>query len=394
MHDLPTFTGTKPIPASHLKQRIAMQIFSDFIHLMLDRRVSLVSKLVFIGLTGIYIALPIDLIPDFLLPLGVVDDGGMILAAAVAFTRHARRQVEPEMVAAAASGDVTVMPADAPSAAEAAASGDATPAPLEKTSPKPAQSNHVFIHRDSRGSGVSCGCLALIALLFIAPFVGMAIVTLSSGLALSGFIAPIFDFINPPASVNVISSRTIVNSLQELGQLVTVRSEFSKDDLEVSIQEGFLNSGYHRANHDAVGSIEAGVDITQFSRDDVRYNMEDGSIHLTLPPPMITSCNVEHINQREYSISLLQKDWDAIRQLAEYEAIMQFRQDALERGLLEQAKEEITVRLGGFLNTLTGSLVHIEFKDSAADTVFGATCQPFTPDGWGKDENGEWVRTD
>ena len=363
-----------------------MQVLSDFIHLMLDRRVSLVSKLLFFALVGIYILLPIDLIPDFLLPLGLVDDGGLIVAAVVGFTRHARNQVAPDFAAAAPSGDVTVLPPDA----QPAASGETALAQSEHASP--ASASQVFIHRDSRGSGVSCGCLALIALLCIAPFVGMAIVTLSGGLALSGFIAPIFDFINPPASVNVISSRTIVNSLQELGQLVTVRSEFHKDDLEVSINEGFLNSGYHRANHDAVGSIEAGVDITQFSRDDVRYNMEDGSIHLTLPAPMITSCNVEHIDQNDYSISLLQKDWDAVRQLAEYEAIMQYRQDALESGLLEQAKEEIIYRLGGFLNTLTGSPVHIEFKE-AGEPQFGDTCQPFTPDGWGKDENGEWVRT-
>lgn len=368
-----------------------MQVFSDFIHLMLDRRVSLVSKLVFIGLAGIYIALPIDFIPDFLLPLGVVDDGGLILAAALAFTRDARKQVEPDIVAAIPGGDVTALPADAPPAA--AAGSDNSLATAENASPKPAKPSQVFIHRDSRGSGFDCGCLALIALLFVSPFVGLAIVALSSGLALSGFIAPVIDFINPPASVNVISSRTIVNSLQELGQLVTVRSEFSKDDLEVSIQEGILNSGYHRANHDAVGSVDAGVDITQFGRDDVRFDVADGSIHLTLLAPMITSCNVEHIDQNDYSISLLQKDWDAVRQLAEYEAIMQYRQDALESGLLERTKEEIIHRLGGFLNTLTGSRVHIEFQDSAADTVYGSTCQPDLPQGWRIDaDTGEWTR--
>ncbi len=366
-----------------------MQVFSDFIHLMLDRRVSLVSKLLFIGLAGIYIALPIDFIPDFLLPLGVLDDGGLILAAALAFTRHARKQVEPDIVAAIPGGEVTVLPADAPAAA--AAGSDAALATIDKAvSAKPSQ---VFIHRDSRGSGFDCGCLALLALLFVSPFVGLAIVVLSGSLALSGLIAPVLDFINTPASVNVISSRAIVESLRGLRQFVTIRSEFANPDLEVSINEGILNSGYHRASHVALGSVEAGVDITQFGRDDVRFDVADGSIHLTLPAPMITSCNVEHINQRDYSISLLQKDWDAIRQLAEYEAIMQYREFALEGGLLKQAKAEIIHRLGGFLNTLTGSRVHIEFKDSAADTVYGSTCQPDLPQGWQIDaDTGEWTR--
>lgn len=366
-----------------------MQIISDFIQLMLDRRVSLLSKLLFFGLVGIYIVLPIDLIPDFLLPLGVVDDGGLIVAAVIAFTRHARKQVEPEIVADAASSDVTVLPADTP---PPAASGDTALALSEKASSKPAPTSQVFIHRDSRGSGLSCGCLALIALLIASPFVGIAVLALSSGFALSGLIAPVLDFINPPPSVNFVSSRTIVDSLRGLGQLVTVRSELSKPDLQVAINEGIANSGYHSASHVALGSIEAGVDITQFGRDDVRFNAQDGSIHLTLPQPMITSCNVEHIDQRDHSITVLQKDWDAVRQLAEYEAIMQFREDALEGGILEEAKAEITQRLGAFLNILTGSPVHIKFEDEG-EARLGNTCLPDLPTGWQIDaENGEWKR--
>lgn len=363
-----------------------MQVLSDFIHLMLDRRVSLVSKLLFFALVGIYILLPIDLIPDFLLPLGVVDDGGLIVAAVVGFTRHARKQVALDFAAAAPNGDVTVLPPDV----QPAAGGDTALAQSKHAGPAP--TSQVFIHRDSRGSGLSCGCLALIGLLFVSPFIGFAILTLSSGLALSGLFAPVFDLIDPPASVNLVSSRTIVNSLRGLGQLVTVRGEFSQTDLKVSVHEGILNSGYHSANHVALGRIEAGVDITQFDRDDVRYDAATGAIHLTLPPPIITNCNIEHIDQDDYSLSVLQKDWDAVRQLAEYEAIAQFREDALEGGILAESKEEITHRLGTFINTLTGSPVHIEFEDPG-EAQYGDTCLPDLPTGWQIDaETGEWTR--
>ncbi len=364
-----------------------MQALSDFITLMTDRRVSLVSKLLFFGLIGIYIVLPIDLIPDFLLPLGLVDDGGMVLAAMVAFTRHARKQVEADSPIVASDSDAIIMPP-----AEPASPTEARKPVVMAESARPATAPPVLIQQSSRGGGTNCGCLALIALLFLSPFIGFAILTLTGGLALTGLIAPIVDFFDPPASVNFVSSRTIVNSLQGLGQLVTVRSEFAKPDLQVTINEGILNSGFHSANHEAFGSIEAGVDITQFSRDDVRYDGTDGSIHLTLPPPMITSCNVEYIDQEEYSISVFQKDWDAVRQLAEYEAIMQFREDALEGDILEEAEEEIRQRLGTFLNALTGAPVHIDFKE-AGELEFGDTCQPLIPDGWGIDaETGEWVR--
>ena len=368
-----------------------MQAISEFINLMLDGRVSLISKLFFIALALVYIVLPIDLIPDFLLPLGIVDDGGVILAATVAFTRQARKQVadieDNEAIAALGSDIVVMKPAELPPPTET--SSDIAPA--ESVSPAPAPRPHYIVH-SPRGSGSNRGCFALILLLLLSPFIGLAILTLSSGLALTSVIAPVIDFLDPPASANVVSSRTIVNSLRGLGQLVTVRGEFSKTDIEVSIHEGFLDSGYHSANHVALGSIEAGVDITQFERDDITYNSEDGGIILNLPAPIITSCNIEHIDQNEYSITVAQKDWDEVRQLAEYDAIMQFRQDALEGGILEEAKAEITHRLGSFINTLTGSPVHIEFEDSD-EAMFGDTCLPDAPAGWEIDaDTGEWVR--
>ncbi len=356
-----------------------MQLLSDFIHLLLDRRVSLLSKLLFFVLVALYILLPIDLIPDFLLPFGVVDDGGLIVAAVVAFTRHARKQVEQYGAAVWTSDPTAALPA--------AAGGDS-----ETARPLPAR--QVFIHRDSRGAGLSCGCLSLAALLIVSPIIGLALLALSSSLALSGFIAPIVDLFDLPASVNVVSSRTIVNSLRGLGQFVTVRGEFAKTDLKVAIHEGLLNSGFHEANHVAVGSIEAGVDISQFSRDNVRYDAENGAIHLTLPPPMVTTCNIEHIDQNEHSVTVFQRDWDAVRQLAEFEAIQQFLQDALEGGILEEAKSEIRERLGSFLNSLTGSRVHIDFAEGAS-AALGDTCLPDAPDGWQVDaDSGDWRRTE
>ncbi len=365
-----------------------MQYLTDFIALMMDRRVSLSSKLFVVAAVGAYIVLPIDLIPDFLLPLGVVDDGGIILAAIVAFTRQARKQVAAEPIAAIANGDSIDMPAAQPlRAAESdspvisAASPAASPAAPQAT------------HTQQPSGGMSCGCLSLVAMFVVAPFVGVAILLLSTGFTLSGIVGPVFDLFDFPTTANIVSSRTIVNSLRGLGQLVTVRGEFATTDLLVSVDEGFLNSGYHSANHVALGSIEAGVDLTQFDRDDVRFDAATGSMYLTLPPPIITSCNIEHIDQNTYSVSILQKDWDTIRQMAEYDALLQYREDAQEGGILEEAQEEIRYRLGTFLNTLTGAPVHIDFAGTVEEK-FGDTCYPDLPSGWQKDEDGKWMKTD
>ena len=364
-------------------------LLTDWVQLFFDSRVSWASKLLFVALVALYILLPIDLIPDFLLPFGVVDDAGMLLAAMSAFTRHARKQVEGDTQAPASDSDMVIALAD--DQAQAGASDEIAIAPPENIGAAPAQPV-VYIQREARGSRSNYGCLALLLILILSPFVGIAILLFSGSMALSGIIAPIVDFLNPQASVNFVSSRTIVDSVRGLSQLVTVRAEFVKTDLEVIVHEGILNSGYHRANHLVVGSVRAGVDLTQLERGDISYQT-DGSLHLVLPAPILTNCDIEHIDQDEYSISVLQKDWDAIRQMAEYEAIRQFRQDALEGRLLEEAKDEITYRLGEFVRLLTGSPVFIASKDSSTDSKFDSTCYPELPKGWQIEaETGEWTR--
>lgn len=355
-----------------------MQYLKDFFTLLLDRRVSWTSKLlVFLAIVA-YILLPIDLIPDFLLPLGIVDDGGFVLAAVVAFTRQAHQQVAKKSQA-----EAQVLPAAEDD--QLVASEHAPPA-------SPVVAQPIIIQQPGRG-GVDCGCLALLATLLVAPVIGFGIVLYTTSLSLSGIVGPVLDFINPPRTVNIVSSRTILDSLQELGKLVTVRSEFAQPDLLVEIDEGILSSGYHSANHFVQGSIEAGVDLSQFDRDDMRIDPATGSIHLNLPPPIITTCNIEYIDQNEHSIAVLPKDWDALRQLAEYEALMEFQQDAEEKErILEKAKEGIRDRLGSFINTLTGAQVHIDF-DESGKSQFDETCYPEPPDDWAIDDDGEWHRT-
>ncbi len=362
-------------------------IISDFLKLFLDSRVSLASKFLFIALVGVYLVLPIDLIPDFLLPLGVVDDGGLILAAVVAFTRHARNQVEDNIVVAPpGSDDIVVSPSHQSGASEVKSA--VVPAAATNYNP-PTQ----YIHHQSRSSRPNYGCLTLFALLILSPCIGLALILLSGNMAISGILSPIINRFNLPASANIVSSQTLALSLQGLGQLITVSSEVAKTDIRVSIHEGALNMGYYSANHVAFGSIKAGIDITDFDRDDVIYDLQNNSYTLRFPPPIITDCNIEHIDQYDYSLTLLPADWDTVRQLAEYEAIERFRQDVLEGGILDEARTEASLRLGTFVSELTGSAVRIEFAEAEAEAEAGDTCQPDFPAGWKKDEEGAWVRT-
>ncbi len=195
-----------------------------------------------------------------------------------------------------------------------------------------------------------------------------------------------------PNQVVVETSRTIINNLQGMGQLVTVKAEVAKTDVRISIHRGILDFGYYSANHIAVGVIEAGIDFDAINDESVRF--ANDAYTLILPAPIITSCRIEHIDQNEYSFTLLAADWDTVRQLAQHEAIVQFAEEMIENGILERAKEETAIRIGDFVSNLSGKLVNIEYATASGEPVKPPSCEPDAPSGWEKDENGGWRRAD
>ena len=195
-----------------------------------------------------------------------------------------------------------------------------------------------------------------------------------------------------PNQVIVEASRTIINNLQGMGQLVTVKAEVAKTDVKISINGGPLNFRHYSANHIAVGVIEAGIDFDAINDDSVRF--ENDAFALMLPAPIITSCRIEHIDQNEYSFTLLAADWDTVRQLAQYEAIVQFAEEMIENGILEKAKEETALRIGDFVSNLTNSLVNVSYEDQSGEVKLPPSCEPDAPSGWKQDVNGGWRRAD
>ncbi|MDE2776204.1 MAG: DUF4230 domain-containing protein [Chloroflexota bacterium] len=224
-------------------------------------------------------------------------------------------------------------------------------------------------------------------------FISIALVILA--LIVGGYIVgkanEVRDFFFPETTLYVRSPKTIVNSINGIGQLVTVTSELEKLDLRVEIHQGFLNAGYYSASHRAFGAIEAGIDFDAITEDSVRF--ENGAYTITLPAPSITSCRIEYIDQNQHSLTLLAADWDMVRQIAQAEAIEGFAEEMIEQGILKRAAKETELRLGDFVRELTGKPTRIDFAATEGEPVLPDSCQPYTPSGWGKDENGAWKRT-
>jgi len=238
------------------------------------------------------------------------------------------------------------------------------------------------------------GCMGIVlAAVFLLALVVAG--TLNGGLSLlqSG----VGVFLNPePPSGSVTSSQTIVNRIQPLGQLTSTSLQVARADIEVVIQQGALGVCNHRANHVASATIEAGIDLLQVEPDSVIYNEETDTYTLFLPRPTIVDCSMDFIDQyaRQVNGPTCSVDWDAARQIAQYEAMVAFRDEAVEGGLLVTAERDAASALMSFVSALTGSEVIVEFVDTGdALTNPAAACDPEPPRDWRADPlTGEWLR--
>lgn len=220
--------------------------------------------------------------------------------------------------------------------------------------------------------------------------IALLVIGIVIGSLFIGKVNEVRDFFFPETALFVRSPQAIVNSINGIGQLVTVISEVESTDVKVEIHRGILNAGYYSANHWAIGAIEAGIDFDAIDEDSVRY--ENDAYTVTLPAPVITSCRIEFIDQNQHSFTLLSADWDMVRQIAHAEAITEFAKEMIEKGILERAEKETELRLGDFVRELTGKPAHIKFAERRGEPDLPESCQPYTPSGWAKDADGAWKR--
>jgi hypothetical protein len=232
------------------------------------------------------------------------------------------------------------------------------------------------------------GCVLLIVVI-LAAAVLLGITSVNS---LIGGIGSIFTGVVPPPRATINSTQTLVQGIQPLGQLVSVSTQLAKADIRVGVQQGALNACGYSANHVAQGAVEAGIDLTSIGEDDIRYDAARNTYIVTVPAPQLTSCRVDYIRQYDRSTTACSVDWDEARLLASYTALVDFRDDAVEGGILDRAEMETDLVLGNFVRLLTGSTVEIVFE-TPEQTILPPSCQPEVPAGWYQDPNtGGWTR--
>lgn len=229
----------------------------------------------------------------------------------------------------------------------------------------------------------AAGCLGFpLMAIAVALFLGMATV--------GGLVESFVGIFRPePRTATVETTRTILLSIRSQSQLVTTSARFVRSNVRVSIREGFRNACGFSASHNTEGTIEAGIDLNRITEEDIRYNSLNQTYTITLPPAQLTRCSIDLIQQYNRSFTVCNANWDQARQIAQYEALTGFRNDALEGGIIQRAQDDATTAMQNFVSAITSqtdstSRVEILFAqpEQALSPIVSTDCNPDPPLGW------------
>src|SRR5690606_30351617 len=113
-----------------------------------------------------------------------------------------------------------------------------------------------------------------------------------------------------------------------LGQLVSIEAQVAKAGVDIHVERGVGNICKFYAGHVAVGTISAGVDLTNVTEDNILIDNETNTYTINLPAPQLTGCTIDPVQTQQYASSgatpLCPIDWDAVRRLASYVALREF----------------------------------------------------------------------
>ncbi len=244
-------------------------------------------------------------------------------------------------------------------------------------------------------SGGRSGCFWLLggcATVLVAIALGLVLLLLAGGATLNNLTANIQRLLNPPPAASIITSQSLMHSIQPMGQLVTISTRMAKADIDVSIAQGVLGSRSFTTSHVAQGTIEAGIDLTRLTPEDIQFDAPANAYIIRLPAAALTSCRVDYIRQYAYEGTLLPVDRDESRLLAQYVALTEFRDDALAEGILNRAEQQAQLVFGNVIQAMTGASVVIEFQ--TGQPSLPDSCQPLIPGNWTYDPATQtWTQT-
>ena len=190
--------------------------------------------------------------------------------------------------------------------------------------------------------------------LVLALVIVVLAVALGVGLARYGSTLPLVGQLLGEQPPRTTTGPVVVEGIQELDQLATVRWTESVPVMRESGGDVLdrLFSG-EKVLVIATGNVEAGVDLGDIGKDDVSVNGETGTIDL--PEPEILSASLDEETTRVYDRDLsplnIHPDDDLVEE-ARLRAAGKVEDAALENGILDTAERNAEDSIHAFVTTL------------------------------------------
>jgi len=162
-----------------------------------------------------------------------------------------------------------------------------------------------------------------------------------------------------------------VERVQALSEIVTTRFNYSQVFTAQSDIPAALTRLYgENVVMVAVGHIEAGIDVSAISEEDITYNPSAQTLTLNLPAPALRACflneSESYVVERERG-AFADPSSELEDNTRDY-ALRQFREQAIEDGILDTATSETRTIMQEFLQSVSPAEVIVRINIAPPDT--------------------------
>lgn len=186
----------------------------------------------------------------------------------------------------------------------------------------------------------------------------------------------VLDFVLGTERPPIVSLTSVLERVQLVSELTTVRYAYSNIITVERDLPPLLQSLYRdKLVLVAVGYVTSGIDLNKLTADDIRLSGD--TVYVTLPPPELFDCFFSepdsYVATRETGLfAAPAPDLDLDARLF---AIKQFRNAALEKGILSDASREAETVISGLIGAFyPDATVVVTVRDVEGQVAMPSTC--------------------
>jgi hypothetical protein len=246
-----------------------------------------------------------------------------------------------------------------------------------------AEPQYVYEEIVEEGEGRGCkGCLwgfAAAGGCFSIPIIAFILLVILGINTMDGIFDGIKGIFDPPDTYTFESTNLVLEKIQAMSQLTTTRYTFSNIVESQRDLPGVLETLYRDQLVMVVaGHINAGIDLSKVKPEDI--TTDGATLMVRLPSPELFDCFINEAQSYvvERNTGLFASESPQLDQRARAFAISEFRDQALENGILNEVNLNATSTLELFLKSLPiegNAQVQVIPSPPNDETAFPPSCQ-------------------